>query len=247
MHQAIPLLLEIQEVDQRINELQNQLNRYPRLWEEMKKELKKRTDQLAKVKAQEASLAKERQAIADNARLREDRLKKYQAQKMLVTNTRELNAVDTQIDSIKHDLNASAERDAALKLAEEQTAKEVLTAEEILAKLKARAVTERDRIRKLVGQKTKELELLKRDREKNLAKIDPAYLAIYETARRRWPDNPVVAVRTGSCTGCYFALLPNRLIEIHLGNDLLLCDSCGRILTEDEHHNSTAADSDDDF
>ncbi|MGF1571976.1 MAG: zinc ribbon domain-containing protein [Sumerlaeia bacterium] len=247
MHHAVPLLLEIQEVDQRINELQNQLNRYPQIWEEMKAELKKRTNLLQNLKTQEINVTKERQAIADNTRLREERIKKYQAQKMLVTNTRELNAVDTQIDAIKKDMNSAEERETELKTTLDKITKELLTAEDTLEKVKVRAVAERDRIRKLVAQKKKELELLSTDRVKFLAKADATYLKIYEAARRRWPDNPVVAVRHGSCTGCYFALLPNRLIEIHLGTDLLLCDNCGRILTEDENHSMEPAASDDDF
>lgn len=246
MHHAIHLLLEIQEVDQRITELQNQLNRYPQLWEEMKSELKKRTDQLEKAKSLEVNLAKERRSIAENTKLKNERLKKYNEQKMQVTNTRELNAVDSQIDSIRKELNFSEERDADLKLQEEENVKTLLVAEDTLEKLKQKAVVERDRIRKLVGQKTKELELLKKDREKFIAKADPDSLKTYEAVRKRWPENPLVAVRTGSCTGCYFALLPNRLIEVHLGSLLLTCDNCGRILSEDEHH-TTIADADSEF
>lgn len=233
MHPALPKLLELQEMDQRSAELQAQLNRYPKAWEEVKKDLQKLTDELKVAQDAEAVTVREIKLLKQQQAIYNDRLKKSGDQQMLVKNTRELQAVEHQVSTLNQDLQRIQERLDYLNLVEEEQVAAVLKLNESLEKLKKTAVAERERIRKLVNQKTKELELLKTDRTKVLGKIEPDHLKLYDSVRKRTPENPLVHVKQGSCGGCYFTVLAGNLVEVHRGKEIVRCTNCGRILTED--------------
>jgi predicted nucleic acid-binding Zn-ribbon protein len=44
----------------------------------------------------------------------------------------------------------------------------------------------------------------------------------------------VVPVVKGACGGCYASLPPQRVNEVRLGERVVLCDACSRILVWDE-------------
>jgi predicted nucleic acid-binding Zn-ribbon protein len=107
-------------------------------------------------------------------------------------------------------------------------------AEGVLAEAKERARVERERIRQQVASKKAKIVQLKADREAAIKRVPEESLRQYEQCRVRHPGDAIVDVRNGSCGGCHFSLLPNRLVEVHQGEKLVRCDHCGRLLSEDK-------------
>lgn len=234
MHAQIAVLLELQDIDQRLAELHDQLNRYPQTWEEMKARVLKKTAARDEAVAERANRDAERKRIEQDLRLGSDKLKQYQTQQMMVKTAKELAAISNQIDSLRKSVTRMEERGEEILNTEKAVAEKIEKAEAELKDIKERARVERDRIRDQVAAKKNEIERLESDRKKVLARVEPSSMAIYDRVRKRWPSNPVVPVRGGSCTGCNFALLPNRLVVVHTDNEIVTCDTCGRIFSHDE-------------
>ncbi|MDK2972679.1 MAG: uncharacterized protein PWP23_2434 [Candidatus Sumerlaeota bacterium] len=234
VHPQISLLLELQEIDSETGQLQQQLNRYPVIWEETKAELRKKTEKVEELHSTIEKRMAERRKTEQELRLSTEKLKQYQSQQMLVKTGKELTAISAQIDSLKKTIARLEERGMQLLEEDPQLNEKTIAAEAELAEAKERARTERNRIRDQVTKKKQRIDALQKARAKTVPKIDAPSLELYERVRKRWPDNPVVPVRNGSCTGCNYALLPNRLVELHRNDSLFQCDHCSRILSEDE-------------
>lgn len=234
MHPEVERLIEIQEVDVELLELQEQLNLYPSIWEGMKAKLREKNEALEKAKAAEADHQAERSRIERELRTSSERLKTYQHQQMLVKTSKELTAITNQIETLKKNIGELEAEGTALIELDEGIAADIASAEQALNELKSEAREERERIRKQVASKKERIGQLQAARAKLVARVDPQALTTYDFVRKRWPKDPVVPVRQGSCTGCHYALLPNPLVAVHQAQTIVTCDNCGRILSHDE-------------
>lgn len=246
MNQQIRHLVEIQELDNEIQELQEQINRYPGVWEEIKVDLRKKAEAVEHANRAITTHEEERRKVEQEMRLAGEKLVSYQAQQMLVKTSKELAAISSQIDTLKKRIDRLQEVGTALLNEDENVREKVNIAEKALADAKAGAREERDRIRKQVNTKKQRIATLEAQRKRIVASTENDFVSRYDHVRRRWDTNPVVPVRNGSCTGCHFALLANRLVELHREEGTVYCDNCGRILSEDEtfEPSSVAADAD---
>lgn len=227
-------LVDLQEIDSQIVEIQGQLNLYPRIWDEVKTELRQLTEAAEAAAKANQDRAAERKRIEADLRNSTEKLIKYQAQQMLVNSAKELTAINNQIESMKKSIQRLEEQGLAILNSEDDLKARIESTGKAVSEAKAKAKTERERIRKQVDAKTKQLETLKAEREKTARKVSAPSLETYERVRRRWAVNPVVPVRNRSCTGCQWQILPQKMVELHQAEHLALCDNCGRILSEDQ-------------
>jgi predicted nucleic acid-binding Zn-ribbon protein len=234
MNAKMARLLDLQDIDRQLYELQEQLNNYPTVWEDMKKKLRRRQEEFDKAQTAHQDRTAERTRIEQELRLSADKMKQYQAQQMIVKTPKEYEALNAQMDNLKKNMIRLEERATDL-LDTDSASKEVLEkAEADLNGMKVKAREERERIRDQVNKKKQLQEKLTKEREEVRKQVDPELLRLYEQTRRRWELDPVVPVRQGSCTGCHFAVLPNRLVVLHCDTETLTCDNCGRIFSHDE-------------
>lgn len=241
MHPDIAKLLEVQDIDAEIISLQSQIDQYPGVWDELKRELRKKTEAVDKAKASHATHEAQRARIQSELRETTERMKKYQAQQMLVKTSKELIAIGNQIESLKATIQSLQVEGAGLLEHDERVNSDLAAAEGVLAEAKERARAERERIRQQVAAKKAKIERLKHDREAAIKRVPEESLRLYEQSRVRHPGDAIVEVRNMSCGGCHFALLPNRLVEVHQGEKLVRCDHCGRLLSEDKTREEVTA------
>ena len=74
------------------------------------------------------------------------------------------------------------------------------------------------------------LAALETKRVKAAAQVPPADLVTYETIRRQKGGTAVAIVQQRTCQSCRVGLTPSQEQRARIGNDPVLCHSCGRIL-----------------
>ena len=227
-------LVDLQEIDSQVVEIQGQLNLYPRVWDEVKTDLRKLTEQADAAAKADKDRAADRKRIEQELRISTDKLIKYQAQQMMVSSSKELTAINNQIESLKKTIGRLEEQGLAVLNGEDEMKGRIEGSNAALAEARKKAKVEQERIRRQVEAKKAKLASLKSDRDKIARKVSPDSLETYERVRRRWAVNPVVPVRNRSCTGCQWQILPQKMVELHQADHLALCDNCGRILSEDQ-------------
>lgn len=78
---------------------------------------------------------------------------------------------------------------------------------------------------------TNKQRLLAIERESLTHGISKRLLRTYERMREsRLKSNAVVPVINGVCQGCYMVVTKSVIMELKRGEDLVLCEHCGRIL-----------------
>jgi predicted nucleic acid-binding Zn-ribbon protein len=80
-----------------------------------------------------------------------------------------------------------------------------------------------------------------RAREAALPKVLPANLQQYDRVRARFPENPMVPITNGSCSGCYIQVAAQLMVNVHKGDALVKCRGCGRFIYLDPASSDVAA------
>ena len=159
-------------------------------------------------------------------------IEKYKAQIENVSNSREYDSLNKEIENqgllrqiSEKNINETKER-IFEKKNELEVVKEKISVrtEDLKAK--------NEELATIVEATSKEEETLRANRDACAAKIDARTMSAYEHIRQSCNNHlAVVSVFNGdSCGGCFNTIAPQRLIDIASHRKMIMCESCGRIL-----------------
>jgi predicted nucleic acid-binding Zn-ribbon protein len=224
-------LIDLQKTDTRLRQLKRSLDtadeRRASIEQEFEqhafsiREIQNRRDEL---KAQRAELEKQ---IADNRTYleRADRnLKHAQNSKEYETAMRETDALQKQIAAFETQVVESMEASEGVDKELEERAEEINSLDE----KRAAALAEFD-----ASLKTDRAEFEKQTKHRHEVFVTlPAQLAsVYNRLAVRSRDGIAVAeVVNSSCSACYMQLRPQVMVNVKKGDEIILCESCSRIL-----------------
>ena len=230
----VAVLLEIQVLDKERLELNEQLRSYPVMWEELKRKRDKCEREMKQALQATQDFHSTRSRLEQEIKIGKDLLKRYESQISLMRTQREVSAISTQIDQTKQRVAKIEEECEALKTREEQIKADQERTKAAFDEVAREMGEERGRIRAQIRIKKERLAETDVLRKRMVGKVDRDLLTAYDRLLRRWPGSSVVSVRNGSCTGCHFAVLPMRMVEIHREKEIVCCDNCGRMFSHDE-------------
>jgi predicted nucleic acid-binding Zn-ribbon protein len=75
-----------------------------------------------------------------------------------------------------------------------------------------------------------ELNQTEQKREKLAKKVEQSMLQLYDTLRANKQGKAVARIEQGRCQGCRIALPMSEIQRARIGEELVQCSSCGRIL-----------------
>lgn len=82
-----------------------------------------------------------------------------------------------------------------------------------------------------LAQSRAELEAEQQRREEVFVTLPPQLAGVYNRLAQRSRDGIAVAeVRNGSCSACFMSLRPQMQVEVKRGDQIIVCESCSRIL-----------------
>jgi predicted nucleic acid-binding Zn-ribbon protein len=215
--------LEIQEIAGKTDELREQLDELVAMYESLTSTLQAQRAQLEETRA----LMRDKEIeIESNG----DRYNQSKAKLNAVSNTREYNALEREMDQLrKMKAQLEEERDSLREAVEESEAdvndKAAKTAElesqikEEEAAIDAEQSKTKRRISKLEGERDK----LKEGLPKPLVRR-------YAFISSRRPGPAVVPAIDGTCKGCQMILPPQLYNELYTATKLIQCPTCQRIL-----------------
>ena len=162
----------------------------------------------------------------------DDQIAKYKAQIENVSNSREYDSLNKEIEN-QGLLRQIAEKhigEAKERIFDKKNELEVVK-EKINVRtedLKAK----QEELANIVEATSKDEALLRANREACAAKIDERTMSAYDHIRHSCNNRlAVVSVFNGdSCGGCFNTIAPQRLIDIASNKKMIICEYCGRIL-----------------
>lgn len=170
-------------------------------------------------------------AIADAEAL----LKKYEAQSENVKNSREFDAINSEINLQHLEIKAC---EKGIKDANIQLAGFVKDLEELNKKIEQRKtiLTEKQSaLGKIIAETEKDEKVVLQNIEEQRKKMDERLLYSFDRIRNNYRNGlAVVPVERDACGGCFNSIPPQKQSEIRQRKKIMVCENCGRILVDDE-------------
>lgn len=116
----------------------------------------------------------------------------------------------------------------------DRAAEERSAAEQNVKQLEARLEEERKTVEAELKVLQDQIAELESQRSGITSAVPEDILSKYERLIERRGQTAMVAVRSGSCQGCFMKLRPETLAQLKKGNELVFCHSCSRILYLDD-------------
>jgi predicted nucleic acid-binding Zn-ribbon protein len=227
----VDALRNLQEVDSALDQVRARLARIAAQWG-------RREALDAAAAARDAAVATLHRRQADQrdleleieklqTKLRADSEKLYGGR---VHNPRELQDLS---DEVAQDTRQVSEReDRLLEVFEQVEAAQATADQAIAAHAKAEETWKREQAEMAAARRELEAEgnRLTARRNQVVAQADPVSLRLYESLRRSKGGLAVVAIQQRTCQGCRIALPSSEEQKARMGDELVTCSSCGRIL-----------------
>lgn len=230
MNPQITALHELQNRDRQLSRLERKLELIPRRIKELDDDLAKLEGMLdaerrkceetrSFQRSQEGQLADEEELI------RQTKTKLAQ-----VKTARELNATQREMDTTRRMASARSEEIVKIQQGVEETEARIEAMSKSLEELRGTAEEEKARLEKAQAITAGKLEKLKARRGSLTGKIERDILATYERIRKRLAGVAFAAARDQRCTACKMVVPAQIYVALRKGDEILDCESCGRLL-----------------
>ncbi len=245
-------VIKLQKIDNRLLEINNLKGDLPQVVDTLKQEINTLEKELYSERKREKEITLEIKTLEGKIEDDKVRLDKYQDQLYLVTSNKEYDALSSEIDTMKQDIDK--EEYSILELSEEmENLKESIKNKDIIHQEKVQMLAIRKTELDKTNNKTKSVQTKLQKERINIVKSIPLrYIREYNRIAKGKEGVAIVPIeqifeekedKKGnieytpaqvSCGGCHKIVPPQKIVEIRAGNKLIHCEFCGRMLYWDE-------------
>jgi predicted nucleic acid-binding Zn-ribbon protein len=222
-------LLHLQEADKEIRRLQDEIAELPKRVAAIEHKLADTKLQLEKaqtaVKADEASRRKYDSAITD---LR-GKISKYRDQSLAVKTNEQYKALLQEIQFAEKEIAENEDKILELMVNADARDKQVKAAQAELKAETAEIEKEKEDARKRTAEDEKQLTEWRGKRDQMRAGVNEDLLRHYERVSK-FRGSGISEVRDHKCMACQVMLRPQIYNDVRTGQQMVVCDSCQRIL-----------------
>jgi len=226
-------LLELQEVDNRLDELMEERGDLPVIVDELKTKLhtKKRDhgmlqNQLSELKKQHTDLQK---VITES----QSRMKKYDEQLYLVKTNKEYDAITSETEQARQQMETGKKSLESVNMKIEDVSEKMLILDEEIKSMDQELESNSIELESKMQTTQEEENMLMQERKIVLEKLLPQVVKQYELVRKARNGQGVALVQNNVCGGCYSYIPPQKIAEVRKMREIHTCEACGRILMWD--------------
>jgi len=230
LHPDLKTAIELQQVDQRVVELDSQIAALPAEIKSLESQLSDFLHAHEERKRRLAANQRERKEMEGEIQTIQTRISKHKDQLYQVKTNDQYKAMLKEIEGEESEIRKIEDRILEEMVEAEELQKRVAEAAARLEGEKARVAGE---VRVLEAAKqAAETECLglRAHRQELAAALSGEVLELYERVRKGRNGLAVAEVRNGFCTGCHVMLRPQRYNDVRRNEAILACESCQRIL-----------------
>ena len=231
MNQSLKLLIELQQLDTTIAALEAEIRSLPEKISGIESQL---SEHIRQVEADRKALAENqrvrRKRESDIAALR-DKISRFRDQTFEVKTNEQYRALLHEIEYHEAQIGKIEDEILAGMMEAEALEKRLQAAVQALEVERSRAQQEVAEARQKKQEDEEKLEADGRQRAVTQSQLPPETYQIYERVarfRKGWAVAPVQD--EGTCGGCHVRLRPQAYSEVRTNQQVITCESCGRIL-----------------
>ena len=220
----------LQSLDLRIAEVEREIATLPKHIAQIEKALDSHLRRLEADRAALTANQKERKRLEEDAKVETQKISKLRDQMLGAKTNEQYRAFQHEIEFCEQAVRKSEDRTLDLMSESEPLDANVKKAEAALKEEKQQVEAEKARARERTAEDQKQLEQLQSERKSLVAGLKPPLYSAYERVRKKWRGVAVAEASDGRCSGCQIVLRPQFFQDLRNTDQLMLCESCGRIL-----------------
>ncbi len=230
MHPDTRLVIQLQSLDQRAAALEKEVAALPKHIAAIEKTLEAHLRRLEVDKAALVANQKERKKIEGDIQMNEQKISKLRDQMLGAKTNEQYRAFQHEIEYIEKETRKAEDRILELMTESEALDGNVKNADAALKEEKKLVEGEKATARERTAVNQAQLEQLRGERGEVAAKLPRATLAAYDRIRKKHNGSVVAEAAGGRCTACQITLRPQYFQDLRRGDQVMFCESCGRIV-----------------
>jgi predicted nucleic acid-binding Zn-ribbon protein len=230
MNETLLKLNKLQKIDSEILERQSMIEQIPHKIEELKEGLQEKEESLEDVKRRLQQ--NHNMELAMDKQLQETRIKitKHKKQLLSVKTNKEYAALLREISLEESNIERLEEEMLGLMEETEEIKEEKREEERLLQKMRENYNEKKGILNDKKDKFEKEIKEKREKREKIAEELNPDLLKKYERIKKSRDGLAVVRIQGETCGGCFSSIPPQLINEAKVGDKIITCGSCGRIL-----------------
>jgi uncharacterized protein len=233
MKEGLLQLLELQEIDKELKALEEAKDKYPAEIAERQEEIGQATETLRMQEEELEECEKSHRTLERELETARESLVQHEARFTEVTNNREYDALQLEIDSNKTKIS-ECETQILQRIERAEELKSAIDAEkEEVDGVREEKQARIDELQEKLNTLQDQVSGVEEKRRNSGETIPRRLFTIYERSRKP-PGMRLAAVRKGSCGVCFRQLPPQARSNVRRSEELLYCEHCGAIQVWDE-------------
>ena len=230
MHPDTHLVIQLQSLDQRATALEKEVAALPKHIAAIEKTLEGHLRRLEADKAALVANQKERKKIEGDIQMNEQKISKLRDQMLGAKTNEQYRAFQHEIEYIEKETRKGEDRILELMSESEPLEGNVKKAEAALKEEKQQVEAEKASARERTAADQAQLDQLHRERNELAAKLPRPILAAYDRIWKKRNGVVVAEAAGGRCSACQITLRPQYFQDLRRGDQVMFCESCGRIV-----------------
>jgi len=232
VQKALHSLLELQNIDVRLNEIRTRLARFPKKLAEVDARVSTAKADVEASKGAQLTAVKERKKYELDVEQWNERVRKYKDQGSQVKTNEAYRALQHEIELAEDEIAKAEDRLLEQMVAGEEYDRRIKASEKSLKEIEAVTKVERAKTESDKAAAEKELAGLNAEREQALAQIPENLLDNYTRIAKKHNGIALAEIRDERCSACGMMIRPHVIQEIRrsASEELLHCETCTRIL-----------------
>ncbi len=231
MLQDLALALRLQALDRKVVSLENEIATLPKHISEIEKRLESHTRRLEADRAALTANQRDRKRFESEIQVEEQKISKLKGQTIDVKTNEQYRAFQNEIAYAETAIRKTEDKILELMEQAETLDKNVKTAEVHLKQEQQHVEREKNRARERTAADEKELAATRSERRSVSEEMTPQIYREYERIRKKTKGSVVADATEGRCDACQIALRPQFFQDLRRGDQIMFCESCGRMLT----------------
>ena len=239
VEEKLSSLVRLQKIDSKLDEIQILKGELPMEGKDLEDEIEglhaRQTRIEEEINGIQEFIEQKKQGIVEAQAL----IKKYDKQSENVKNSREFEALNKEIEmqQLEEKLCEKHIKDATEEIADK--ARQLELAKKAVSTKESNLSGKKSELEKIISETEKEENQYRNAAVEARKHADERLLSSYDRIRKNYRNGlAVVPVERDSCGGCFHAIPPQKQSEIKLRKKIIVCENCGRILSDSDLHDA---------
>ena len=228
-------LIQLEQVDREIGRVSAEVAALPKRVAEIEHQL---ADAKAKVEQARSAIKMQdskRRGLESDIQSFQQKIAKFRDQSLDVKTNDQYRALMHEIEFAQTEIRKAEDKILEIMEGGELFDRQVKSSESTLKEQSAQVEKEKEEARALTAKDEARLQELQTQRGSLRSGVGDDLLSLYDRVLKA-RKTALAEAREQRCTACYVLLRPQKWNEIKSGDEVLTCDTCGRILFYDPTH-----------